>query len=507
MQKNLKNYTILSKIASGGMSEVYLAQDKNSLTKVALKILDSKLSIDPEYVHRFKKEASISSQLFHKNIVKILDYGTFEDSYYIAYEYIEGITLDKYIKQKSLTVPEIENIAIQILEGLSYAHSKNIVHRDIKPSNIMIEDGTVKILDFGIAKQELASTVTKTGLFMGSPHYVSPEQIEGRGIDYRSDIYSFGVVLYEIIEGKVPFSSDTPWGIIRAHLDKKIPEITQDAPYYLKEIVRKCLLKGKEYRPKSAQEIIELIKNRGTPTDKTIIIGRDIILSEESQEKKTKILNEESMDKKNLDNKKRYISNYDNSQLIIKKQELIYSNSIPLWKIFVFSIITSGIYNYYWHYRNWRYIRVLEGTDIKPGLRTIGLFVPILGWILILQQYKFILKYVNNTTRHSFSPGGLLLIHIIISIISKIMIVSSTSNSKSGILALCFFIIQIYLIPIAIVQYNFNLFWAVAQPDLPIRNKPTIGEIIFIVLISLYSFIMPILMILIFSLLSSINNL
>ena len=274
MIKKINNYQILSKIASGGMSEVYLADDTKTGKKVALKILDAKLSIDPDYLHRFKKEASICQQLDHKNIVKILSYGTFKENYYIAYEYIEGITLDKLIRQKDLTITEIENISIQILEGLSFAHSKNIIHRDIKPSNIMIEDGIVKILDFGIAKQELSATVTKTGLFMGSPHYVSPEQIEGHDIDYRSDIYSFGVVLYEMIEGKVPFSADTPWGIIRAHLDKNAPEITKDAPIYLKEVVIKCLSKTKENRFKSANEIISVIKNKEEIGSKTVIIDK-----------------------------------------------------------------------------------------------------------------------------------------------------------------------------------------------------------------------------------------
>lgn len=275
MIKKINNYQIISKIASGGMSEVYLADDISSGKKVALKILDAKLSVNPEYLRRFKKEASICQQLDHKNIVKIRSFGTFEESYYIAYEYIEGITLDKLIRQKDLTITEIENISIQILEGLSFAHSKNIIHRDIKPSNIMIEDGTVKILDFGIAKQELSVTVTKTGLFMGSPHYVSPEQIEGHDIDYRSDLYSFGIVLYEMIEGKVPFSADTPWGIIRAHLDKNIPEITKDIPVYLKEIVLKCMSKRKEDRFKSANEIISVIKNKEEIGSKTVIIKKE----------------------------------------------------------------------------------------------------------------------------------------------------------------------------------------------------------------------------------------
>src|SRR5665647_2249663 len=139
MLKKINNYQIISKIASGGMSDVYLAHDLITGKKIALKILDAKLSINPEYLHRFKKEASICQQLNHKNIVKILSYGTFKENYYIAYEYIEGMTLDKLIRQRNMTIPEIENISIQILEALSCAHSKNIIHRDIKPSNIMIE--------------------------------------------------------------------------------------------------------------------------------------------------------------------------------------------------------------------------------------------------------------------------------------------------------------------------------------------------------------------------------
>ena len=289
MLKKINNYQILSKIASGGMSEVYLADDLKTGKKVALKILDAKLSIDPEYLHRFRKEASISQQLDHKNIVKILSFGTFKENYYIAYEYINGITLDKYTKSKILSIDEIENLSIQILNGLSFAHSKNIIHRDIKPSNIMIEDGTVKILDFGIAKQELSATVTKTGLFMGSPHYVSPEQIEGHDIDYRSDIYSFGVVLYEMIEGKVPFSADTPWGIIRAHLDKKVPEITKDTPFYLKEVVIKCLSKSKEDRFKSANEIISVIKNKEGIGKRTVIIKNEWEKLEKILEKENSI--------------------------------------------------------------------------------------------------------------------------------------------------------------------------------------------------------------------------
>ncbi|MHB8276977.1 MAG: serine/threonine-protein kinase [Candidatus Humimicrobiaceae bacterium] len=323
MIKKINNYQILSKIASGGMSEVYLAGDISSGKKVALKILDAKLSVNPEYLRRFKKEASICQQLDHKNIVKIRSFGTFEESYYIAYEYIEGITLDKLIRQKDLTITEIENISIQILEGLSFAHSKNIIHRDIKPSNIMIEDGTVKILDFGIAKQEHSVTVTKTGLFMGSPHYVSPEQIEGHDIDYRSDIYSFGIVLYEMIEGKVPFSADTPWGIIRAHLDKNIPEITKDIPVYLKEIVLKCMSKRKEDRFKSANEIISVINNKEETGKKTVIIDREF----EATKKEEKQIDYTKLDMEYYEEKRKH------------KVKLLGAITIPI----LFIIIIIGI--------------------------------------------------------------------------------------------------------------------------------------------------------------------
>jgi serine/threonine protein kinase len=472
MLKELKNYTIISKIASGGMSEVYLAIDTNTGKEVALKILDPKLSIDPEYIHRFKKEASISSQLNHKNIVKILSYGTFKDNYYIAYEYIEGITLDKYIKQKSLSISEIENISIQILEALYYAHSNNIIHRDIKPSNIMIAKGTVKILDFGIAKQELAATVTKTGLFMGSPHYVSPEQIEGHDIDYRSDIYSFGIVLYEMIEGKVPFSSDTPWGIIRAHLDKSIPEITRDAPTYLKEIVKKCLFKKKEYRFRSAQEIIYLIKNKEEPEeDKTVIIERG---NEWEKLEKIEVNSTNIVD--NLNN-----NIYDNRKFSINT----YSNIIPLWKILLFSFLSFGFYFIYWFYINCRRLREIHGTDIKPGLRTAGLFVPILSLILIYNYYKDIRELVYYKTERSFSPGLMITLNIFSVILSNIYSYSYTYSNNIDFFAIVLFI-SLYLTPMLVVQNNFNKYWAIVQFNYRIRHRLTAGEIVLVSIFALY---------------------
>ena len=265
MKTIAKNYKVLFLLGTGGMSEVYLAQDTKTGKKVAMKILDKKLSKDPEYIKRFKREVEISKTLDHSNIVKIISYGVDEGDYYIVYEYIEGKTLDSYIKSRKLSIEEIKKITLKILQGLSYAHSKNIIHRDIKPSNIMIsKDGAVKILDFGIARATTRSTITKTGMFMGSPHYTSPEQIDGdrKDIDERTDIYSLGIVLYEMIEGKVPFQADTPLGFMKAHLDKPVPRIKRDIPSYMVNIVYRCLAKNPRDRFSTAEEMADALASR-----------------------------------------------------------------------------------------------------------------------------------------------------------------------------------------------------------------------------------------------------
>ena len=260
VNKKLKSYKLISLLGTGGMSEVYFAQDIRSDTKVAIKILDKKLSKDPEYIKRFKREVEISRTLSHPNIIKIISCGTDKGRYYIIYEYIEGMTLDKYIKSKKLSIKEIKVVTLQILKGLSYAHSKNIIHRDIKPSNIMISNGNVKILDFGIARATTKSTITKTGMFMGSPHYTSPEQIDGKKIDHRTDIYSLGIVLYEMVTGRVPFQADTPLGFVKAHSYEQVPKIKRKIPSYLEEIIFKCLEKRPDNRYESAKIIFDLIK-------------------------------------------------------------------------------------------------------------------------------------------------------------------------------------------------------------------------------------------------------
>jgi len=261
------NYKILSLIGIGGMSKVYLAQDIKNNTNVAIKILDEKLFSDPDYIKRLSREIEISKELSHPNIVKVLSWGKYKNNNYIVYEYIKGVTLNKYIKNKKLSSREIDKIMFGILSGLSYAHSKNVIHRDIKPSNIMVSEEGIKILDFGIAKQVTKSTITRAGLFMGSPHYVSPEQIEGQKIDARSDIYSFGVMMYEVVTGKVPFDLENNWATIRAHLDKPVPRISKKVPDYLSYIIYKCMEKKPSDRFDSVSEIVKVISTKAFTTD------------------------------------------------------------------------------------------------------------------------------------------------------------------------------------------------------------------------------------------------
>jgi Serine/threonine protein kinase len=260
------NYEILKLIGTGGMSKVYLAQDINNSSLSALKIIDEKLLSDPEYLKRFSREIQISKNLTHPNIVSLIDYGNEGNTYYIIFEYIQGITLDKYLKTHKPTIKEIEGISLQILEGLSYAHSKGIIHRDIKPQNILItKDNHVKITDFGIAKAISSATITTTGAFIGSPAYISPEQAKGdKEIDYRSDIYSFGIVLYEMLSGSVPFSADTPWGLITKHINvpPDMSMLPRDTPNHMLHIISKSLAKDADNRFGTVNEIIGIIRGQ-----------------------------------------------------------------------------------------------------------------------------------------------------------------------------------------------------------------------------------------------------
>src|SRR3990170_1817226 len=213
--KTISHYKILEKLGEGGMGVVYKAQDIKLDRTVALKFLPKHLLCDQEAKTRFEHEAKAASALNHPNITTIHEIDEVEGECFISMEYIEGKSIKELIKEKKFSIEEILRIAIQIGEGLHAAHKKDIVHRDIKSDNIMLtEDGVVKIMDFGLAKLKGATKLTTTGSTMGTLAYMSPEQAQGIEVDQRSDIFSFGVGLYEMIAGQLPFKGEHEAAII-----------------------------------------------------------------------------------------------------------------------------------------------------------------------------------------------------------------------------------------------------------------------------------------------------
>jgi serine/threonine-protein kinase len=246
-------YTILERVGGGGMADVYRAHDKLLDRSVAVKVLRSQFTDDEEFVTRFRREAQAAARLSHPNIVNIYDVGRDEDAYYIVMEYISGETLKERIQREGhLPVEASVRIALEIAEALEHAHQNNIVHCDIKSHNILTtRSGRVKVTDFGIARAVTSATLTQTGTIIGSVHYFSPEQAKGGAVSAKSDIYSLGVVLYEMLTGQVPFTGETPISIALKHLqeDPRPPrEINPDIPPLLEAVVLKAMAKNPELR-------------------------------------------------------------------------------------------------------------------------------------------------------------------------------------------------------------------------------------------------------------------
>ncbi len=256
-------YEILEKIGAGGMSDVYKAHCHKLNRLVAIKVLKQEFSENAEFVRRFSTEAQAAAGLIHPNIVAVYDVGEENGMYYIVMELVEGITLKKYIEKKSrLSVNEAVSIAIQISMGIMAAHAKHIVHRDIKPQNIIISrEGKVKVTDFGIAKA--ASSNTASSNVMGSVHYTSPEQARGGYVDEKSDIYSLGITLFEMLTGHVPFNGDTTVAIAIKHIQEEMPSpcaFIPEIPVSVEKIVLKCCQKSPMRRYQSMAEVIDDLK-------------------------------------------------------------------------------------------------------------------------------------------------------------------------------------------------------------------------------------------------------
>ena len=284
-----ERYEVVGKIGAGGMANVYKAKDHKLNRFVAMKVLKQEFREDTTFINKFKTEAQAAAGLTHPNIVNVFDVGEDDGIHYIVMELVEGITLKDYISKKGkLSVKEATSIAIQVSMGLEAAHSHGIIHRDVKPQNIIIStDGKVKVTDFGIARAASSNTISSN--VMGSVHYSSPEQVRGGYSDEKSDIYSLGITLYEMVTGKVPFEGETTVAIAIKHLqDEMVPPTvyTPDLPHSLELIILKCTQKSVDKRYASMSEVIadlkhSLIDPNGDfvqlytmdPTEKTMVIG------------------------------------------------------------------------------------------------------------------------------------------------------------------------------------------------------------------------------------------
>ena len=258
-------YKIIREIGSGGMAWVYLAEDLIEGIRVAAKVLYPQFSEDISYIQRFNREAKLAISLNEPHIVRVLDYGATRDIHYLIMEYIEGRDLLEILEERGpLPYEEVLNIVSQVARALEHASQKGIVHRDIKPQNLMVTaDGTVKVCDFGIARAVALPSLTQSG-FVGSPYYISPEQAMGEHVDVRSDIYSLGIVMYQMLSGKLPFDAKSPWSIISQHIASKPPSLrlsNTDLPEAVEHLVNKAMAKRPEDRFQTPAELIQAVED------------------------------------------------------------------------------------------------------------------------------------------------------------------------------------------------------------------------------------------------------
>lgn len=290
-------YEIVGKVGAGGMSDVYKAKDHILGRFVAIKVLKPEFSEDMNFVTKFRTEAQSAAGLEHPNIVNIYDVGSENGMHYIVMEYVEGITLKTYIEKKGqLSFKESVSIAIQVARGIEAAHNKEIIHRDIKPQNIIIStEGKVKVTDFGIARAASSNTISSD--VMGSVHYASPEQARNGFVDGRSDIYSLGIVMYEMVTGRVPFDGDTTVAVAIQHLQEEMVSpsaYASDLPISMEKIIIKCTQKNPDRRYQTIAELLaDLRKSLISPNEDFVVM---VPLVDNA---KTKVISEEDLQKIN----------------------------------------------------------------------------------------------------------------------------------------------------------------------------------------------------------------
>jgi tetratricopeptide (TPR) repeat protein len=257
-------YKIIRELGTGGMAWVYLAEDIKEHLGVAVKVLYPQYSDDVSYVQRFTREAKLAIKLASPHIVRVLNYGSDRDIHYLVMEMVAGEDLKSVLQRRgSLPYQEMLHIAAQVARALCHANEHGIVHRDIKPENLMITpDGTVKVLDFGIARARTLPSITQSG-FIGSPYYISPEQAMGEAVDIRSDIYSLGIVMYEMLSSQLPFDASNPWSIISQHIANTPPVLAlseTDLPRPVEDLVNKALAKDPADRFQTPSELLAAIE-------------------------------------------------------------------------------------------------------------------------------------------------------------------------------------------------------------------------------------------------------